>query len=60
MTIHPEVIQYYLGSAIQSSTSTQVSSSSDMDDEEWEDVPPETTDFAMVASLIADEQAAQF
>jgi len=31
-----------------------------MDDEEWEDVPPETTDFAMVASLIADEQAAQF
>lgn len=61
MTIHPEVIQYYLqGSAIQSSPSTQVSSSSDIDDEEWEDIPPETPDFTMVASLIADEQATQF
>ena len=45
---------------MQSSSSTQVSSRSDIDDEEWEDIPPETPDFTLTASLIADEQPTQF
>ena len=45
---------------MQSSSSTQVSSRSDIDDEEWENIPPETPDFTITASLIADEQPTQF
>ncbi|KAI6138365.1 hypothetical protein BKA82DRAFT_4021102 [Pisolithus tinctorius] len=36
-----------------------MSSSPDLEDQEWEDVPLESTDLTMVASLIAEEQAAQ-
>lgn len=60
VTIHPGVIQHYLGSTIQPLQSPQMSSSSDMYDQEWEEIPLETSDLNTIASLIADEQAAQF
>lgn len=61
VTIHPGVVQHYLGStSIQLSQSSQISPSSDMDDQEWEEIPLETTDLTMIASLIAEEQTAQF
>ncbi|KAI5992294.1 hypothetical protein F5J12DRAFT_897314 [Pisolithus orientalis] len=36
-----------------------MSPSPDLEDQEWEDIPLESTDLTMVASLIAEEQAAQ-
>ncbi|KAI6149919.1 hypothetical protein BKA82DRAFT_135849, partial [Pisolithus tinctorius] len=56
VTIKPDAIQHYLGLATQS---PQMSPSPDLEDQEWEDIPLESTDLTMVASLIAEEQAAQ-
>jgi len=57
VTIHPDVIQHYLGFAGQSNS--QMSSSLDSDTQEWEDIPLDSTDLTTVATLVAEEQATQ-